>query len=125
MDDGYSFTKQGMVVTSADLPVPHQCFSQGVSLPHVIASDGWLYMIYDTLTPPDFVGGGVTIARASPATPSTWFKYIQRIVFGTGTRRIADDSDSPRVRRPAILGRGSDLEQRGAQVPDGPQRLQR
>jgi hypothetical protein len=32
-------------------------------------------MMYDTLTPPDFAGGGIAIARASKTDPSTWFKY--------------------------------------------------
>jgi hypothetical protein len=75
IDDGHSFVKQGMVVTSADPVVPNQCFGQGVGLPHVIASGTYLYMFYDTLTPPDFVGGGITIARATQANPAQWFKY--------------------------------------------------
>jgi hypothetical protein len=75
IDEGHSFTKRGMVLTSADGVVPNACVGQGVGLPHVIASGDFLYMFYDTLTPPDFRGGGITIARASQADPSRWFKY--------------------------------------------------
>lgn len=73
-DDGKSFAKQGMVLTSDAMKDPSACVGQGTAHPKVIQAGDYIYMFYDSW-PPGFSEGGVAVARAHVSNPGEWFKY--------------------------------------------------
>lgn len=74
-DNGHTFTKYGPVITSPLPPQSGGICGQGVAEPNVIASGGFLYMLYDFMDPLVWSNGGISLARANINNPAVWTKY--------------------------------------------------
>jgi hypothetical protein len=75
MNNGYSFTKRGVVLTSPYPNDPSVCLGQGVQGPNVIESGPYLYMFFTIENTRMPVLGGIGVARASKDNPAEWRHY--------------------------------------------------
>jgi hypothetical protein len=93
-DGGTTFIKQGPALTSPD-PMTSRCEQQGLNLPEVIPSAGYLYMFFDYWNAQGTGIEGTGIARALQSNPTSWAKwynggFTEPAIGGRVTPIIAD-----------------------------------